>query len=102
MFLVFLVSLLFTLFLAFAVPLVFLVFPVFHVFPLRKATMSSPEDRRETEIVHVDRGNEADISPPPGHAFPIVGIGASAGGYHHAGIMRSSNVLYLISSGSTN
>ncbi len=42
--------------------------------------MSSPEDRRETEIVHVDRGNEADTSPPPRHAFPIVGIGASAGG----------------------
>ena len=24
--------------------------------------------------------NEADVGPPPGHAFPIVGIGASAGG----------------------
>src|SRR5258706_3961613 len=42
--------------------------------------MSSPEERRETEIVHVDRGNEADTSPLPRHAFPIVGIGASAGG----------------------
>jgi len=37
--------------------------------------MSSPE-----EHLHVDGGNEADISPPRGHAFPIVGIGASAGG----------------------
>jgi two-component system CheB/CheR fusion protein len=27
-----------------------------------------------------DSGNEADTSPPRGHAFPIVGIGASAGG----------------------
>jgi two-component system, chemotaxis family, CheB/CheR fusion protein len=42
--------------------------------------MPSPEERRETEAVHVDSGTEADISPPRGHAFPIVGIGASAGG----------------------
>jgi two-component system CheB/CheR fusion protein len=42
--------------------------------------MPSPEERRETEPVHVDSGNETDISPPRGHAFPIVGIGASAGG----------------------
>jgi two-component system CheB/CheR fusion protein len=32
------------------------------------------------ETVQVGRGNPADISPPRGHAFPIVGIGASAGG----------------------
>jgi two-component system CheB/CheR fusion protein len=37
--------------------------------------MSSPE-----EHLHVEGGNESDISPPRGHAFPIVGIGASAGG----------------------
>ncbi len=30
--------------------------------------------------VEVDRGNETDISPPRGHPFPIVGVGASAGG----------------------
>jgi two-component system CheB/CheR fusion protein len=42
--------------------------------------MSAPDERRESETVHVDGGNEADISPPRGHAFPIVGIGASAGG----------------------
>ncbi|HEY6392353.1 MAG TPA: PAS domain S-box protein [Bryobacteraceae bacterium] len=42
--------------------------------------MPQPDDRRETETVHVDGGNETDISPPRGHAFPIVGIGASAGG----------------------
>ncbi len=32
------------------------------------------------QAVHVDRGNEVDTSPPRGHAFPIVGVGASAGG----------------------
>ncbi len=42
--------------------------------------MSLPDERRDSETVHVDRGNEADISPPRGHAFPIVGVGASAGG----------------------
>lgn len=30
--------------------------------------------------VEIDRGNEADASPPRGHPFPIVGIGGSAGG----------------------
>ncbi len=45
--------------------------------------MPSPQEHStgtNEEILHVDRGNEADISPPRGHAFPIVGIGASAGG----------------------
>ncbi len=35
---------------------------------------------RAVEGVQVDRGNEADISPPRGYAFPIVGVGSSAGG----------------------
>ncbi|HEX4809977.1 MAG TPA: chemotaxis protein CheB [Bryobacteraceae bacterium] len=30
--------------------------------------------------VQFDRGNDFDTSPPRGHAFPIVGVGASAGG----------------------
>src|ERR1700682_5438427 len=42
--------------------------------------MSSADERQDSESVNVDRGNEADISPPRGHAFPIVGVGASAGG----------------------
>jgi two-component system CheB/CheR fusion protein len=56
--------------------------------------MSDAENQKETEplradadaktaepgTVEVERGNEEDISPPRGHAFPIVGIGGSAGG----------------------
>ncbi len=42
--------------------------------------MPSPDERRDSETVHADSGNEADISLPLGLAFPIVGIGASAGG----------------------
>ena len=37
-------------------------------------------DQQAWETVRVDRGNETDISPPRGHPFPIVGVGASAGG----------------------
>jgi two-component system CheB/CheR fusion protein len=36
--------------------------------------------RANSETVQVDHGSEADISPPRGHPFPIVGVGASAGG----------------------
>jgi len=42
--------------------------------------MSSSDERLDSETVHLDSGNEADISPPRGHPFPIVGVGASAGG----------------------
>ncbi|HEX4231979.1 MAG TPA: chemotaxis protein CheB [Bryobacteraceae bacterium] len=48
------------------------------------STLKSEEDRvalrPALEMVHVDHGSEADISPPRGHAFPIIGVGASAGG----------------------
>lgn len=36
--------------------------------------------RAATETVEVAQGNEADTSPPRGHTFPVVGVGASAGG----------------------
>src|ERR1700687_884575 len=42
--------------------------------------MSSSDERIDREAVYLDSGNEADISPLRGHPFPIVGIGASAGG----------------------
>ncbi len=32
-----------------------------------------------TSVLNVDRGNEADLSPPRGQPFPIVGVGGSAG-----------------------
>ncbi|HUQ94634.1 MAG TPA: PAS domain S-box protein [Bryobacteraceae bacterium] len=38
-------------------------------------------DQRLTEdTILVHAGNETDVSPPRGHTFPVVGIGASAGG----------------------
>jgi two-component system CheB/CheR fusion protein len=45
-------------------------------------TNLSPSETAELELgsVEISRGNEADISPPRGHLFPIVGIGGSAGG----------------------
>ena len=41
----------------------------------------APAGQQEFEpgSIEIDRGNEADISPPRGHPFPIVGIGGSAG-----------------------
>lgn len=36
--------------------------------------------RAATETVQVEQGNGADISPPRGQPFSVVGIGASAGG----------------------
>src|SRR6266496_5711868 len=42
-------------------------------------TSAEPETI-EPGTVETDRGNDVDISPPRGHAFPIVGIGGSAGG----------------------
>lgn len=39
-------------------------------------TVAEPEPR----TVQIDHGSESDVSPPRGNPFPIVGVGASAGG----------------------